>query len=298
MKVLSSELLKYRRTFMGKLIVFFPLFFAVYALVLSILMQNPLAEAQGNTAISWRTLLASVFNWWSFLFLPLGYALFAALVASQEKKAGNYQALLSRNVSPAALWVSKILGMAVYALLSSCVLILVVTMTGSIGAEGGAARRENIGGKFGLLAGFSSPDSTSALGGNQGRDFPQHGNGVRRDDTWGCCSAGYGLDHLPMELGDKTDVPGYWRTSKWNDAVRQRSVAFMHCHPSWYCGIFGCTGGIYALYHCLFYKKGAVSMKVLLSEWLRTKRTAIRWFIFGLPVFLAGCTVVYLKHAI
>ena len=82
MKVLSSELLKYRRTFMGKLIVFFPLFFAVYALVLSILMQNPLAEAQGNTAISWRTLLASVFNWWSFLFLPLGYALFAALVAS------------------------------------------------------------------------------------------------------------------------------------------------------------------------------------------------------------------------
>ena len=136
MKVLSSELLKYRRTFMGKLIVFFPLFFAVYALVLSILMQNPLAEAQGNTAISWRTLLASVFNWWSFLFLPLGYALFAALVASQEKKAGNYQALLSRNVSPAALWVSKILGMAVYALLSSCVLILVVTMTGSIGAEG------------------------------------------------------------------------------------------------------------------------------------------------------------------
>ena len=86
---------------------------------------------------------------------------------------------------------------------------------------GGAARRENIGGKFGLLAGFSSPDSTSALGGNQGRDFPQHGNGVRRDDTWGCCSAGYGLDHLPVELGDKTDVPGYWRTSKWNDAVRQ-----------------------------------------------------------------------------
>lgn len=109
MEGLFSELLKYKRTFMGKLIVFFPLFFAVYALVLSILMQNPLAEAHGNTAISYGTLLASVFNWWSFLFLPLGYALFAALAASQEKKAGNYQALLSRNVSPAVLWVSKIL---------------------------------------------------------------------------------------------------------------------------------------------------------------------------------------------
>ena len=129
--------------------------------------------------------------------------------------------MLSRNVSPAVLWVSKILGMAVYTLLSSCVLILVVSMTGLIGAEGGVACRENIGGKPGLLAGFPSPDSASTLGGNQGRDFPQHGNGVRRDDTWGCCSAGYGLDHLPVELGDKTDVPGYWRTSKWNDAVRQ-----------------------------------------------------------------------------
>ncbi len=137
MEGLFSELLKYKRTFMGKLIVFFPLFFAVYALVLSILMQNPLAEAHGNTAISYGTLLASVFNWWSFLFLPLGYALFAALAASQEKKAENYQALFSRNVSPAVLWISKILGMAVYTLLSSCVLILVVSMTGLIGAEGG-----------------------------------------------------------------------------------------------------------------------------------------------------------------
>ena len=66
MEGLFSELLKYKRTFMGKLIVFFPLFFAVYALVLSILMQNPLAEAHGNTAISYGTFLASVFNWWSF----------------------------------------------------------------------------------------------------------------------------------------------------------------------------------------------------------------------------------------
>ena len=41
-------------------------------------------------------------------------------------------------------------------------------------------------------------------------------------------------------------------------------------------------------------QKGSGEYEVLLSEWLRTKRTAIRWFIFGLPVFLAGCTVVYL----
>lgn len=208
MEGLFSELLKYKRTFMGKLIVFFPLFFAVYALVLSILMQNPLAEAHGNTAISYGTFLASVFNWWSFLFLPLGYALFAALAASQEKKAGNYQALLSRNVSPAVLWVSKILGMAVYTLLSSCVLILVVSMTGLIGAEGVLPAGKILAGS--LVCWLVSLPL-----------IPLQLWAVRRDDTWGCCSAGYGLDHLPVELGDKTDVPGYWRTSKWNDAVRQ-----------------------------------------------------------------------------
>ena len=33
MSGLKSELLKYKRTFMGKLIIFIPVFFAVYALV-------------------------------------------------------------------------------------------------------------------------------------------------------------------------------------------------------------------------------------------------------------------------
>lgn len=35
-------------------------------------------------------------------------------------------------------------------------------------------------------------------------------------------------------------------------------------------------------------------MNILLSEWLRTKRTAMRWITFGLPVLIAVCTVVYL----
>lgn len=40
---MQSELLKYRRTFMGKLIVFIPIFFAVYALVVqATMMNNPL----------------------------------------------------------------------------------------------------------------------------------------------------------------------------------------------------------------------------------------------------------------
>ncbi|MCM0736383.1 hypothetical protein NMF83_14525 [Clostridioides difficile] len=84
MNALQSELLKYKRTFMGKLIVFFPVSFAAYAFIMqSTLMQNPLSQ---TTSWAWQNLLALIFNWWSFLFLPIGFALFATLVAFQEKK--------------------------------------------------------------------------------------------------------------------------------------------------------------------------------------------------------------------
>lgn len=136
MNGLSSELLKYKRTVMGKLIILMPLFFAAYSLVVSAVMQNPLAVANGNTSASWTSILTLVFNWWSFVFLPLGYALFAALVAAQEKKAGNYRALRCHDVPPAMLWAHKIAGMAIYSLLSTVVLILVVSAVGLITASG------------------------------------------------------------------------------------------------------------------------------------------------------------------
>lgn len=132
MNGLSSELLKYKRTFMGKLIVFIPLFFAVYSLILSIMMPYPQTGANGNTRIGWTYILVLIFNWWPFLFLPLGYALFAALVAAQEKKAGNYRALRSRDVSPAMLWIDKIAGMAIYGLMSTAVLVIVTSAAGLI----------------------------------------------------------------------------------------------------------------------------------------------------------------------
>lgn len=136
MKGLSSELLKYKRTFIGKLIVFIPLFFAAYSLVVSAMMQHPLAEANGNTSITWTNILALIFNWWPFLFLPLGYALFAVLIAMQEKKAGNYRALRSHDVSPAMLWIDKIAGMAIYGLLSTVVLGVVTSAVGLIAVSG------------------------------------------------------------------------------------------------------------------------------------------------------------------
>lgn len=135
MKGLSSELLKYKRTFMRKLIVFIPLFFTVYSLFISIMMKHPLAEANGNTSLDWTSILALIFNWWPFLFLPLGYALFAVLVTAQEKKAGNYRALRSHDVSPAKLWIDKIAGMAIYGLLATVVLVIVTSAVGLITAS-------------------------------------------------------------------------------------------------------------------------------------------------------------------
>ncbi|GMK94446.1 TPA: lantibiotic immunity ABC transporter MutE/EpiE family permease subunit [Clostridioides difficile] len=130
MNALQSELLKYKRTFMGKLIVFFPVSFAAYAFIMqSTLMQNPLSQIN---SWAWESLLALIFNWWSMMFLSIGFALFATLVASQEKKAGNYRALRTHNVSPMTIWINKIIAMAVYSFISTLVLIVVTIMTGLI----------------------------------------------------------------------------------------------------------------------------------------------------------------------
>ncbi|NMS90204.1 lantibiotic immunity ABC transporter MutE/EpiE family permease subunit [Clostridioides difficile] len=130
MNALQSELLKYKRTFMGKLIVFFPVCFAAYALIMQgTLMQNPLSQSD---SWEWQSLLALIFNWWSFMFLSIGFALFATLVAAQEKKAGNYRALCTRNVSPMMLWINKVMAMAVHSFISTLVLIVVTIITGLI----------------------------------------------------------------------------------------------------------------------------------------------------------------------
>lgn len=143
MKGLKSELLKYRRTFTGKLIVFMPIFFGIYVCVVQVLMQNPLAEANNNTTMGWETLLALVFNWWPVVFLPLGFALFAALIAAQEKKAGNYRSLRAHDVSPIMLWVDKIVGMGIYSFFSTAVLTIVTVLTG-IFTVGGSVPLEKI----------------------------------------------------------------------------------------------------------------------------------------------------------
>ncbi|MCC0632546.1 lantibiotic immunity ABC transporter MutE/EpiE family permease subunit [Clostridioides sp. ZZV15-6388] len=146
MNGLKSELLKYKRTFMGKLIVFIPIFFALYSgITQSTIMKNPLSQ---SSSWSWDTLLALVFNTWPLVFLPLGMGLFATLVAGQERKAGNYRTLRAYNVSPMALWINKVMAMAVYTLLSTLVLIVATIISGLFLSEGAIPFGKIIAGGF------------------------------------------------------------------------------------------------------------------------------------------------------
>ena len=114
MQVLRAELLKYRRTFMVKLVVCIPLFFAVSSLVTTYLLPM---------AYNWNGILVLSFNWWPVTFLPLGYGLFAGMVAGQERKAGAYRALKAEEGAPQRIWLGKIGGMMVVSALSSLVLV-------------------------------------------------------------------------------------------------------------------------------------------------------------------------------
>lgn len=129
MKIIRSELLKYRRTFTRKLMVLAPLFFGLYALPQKLLMPPDFLRP-------WQLLIDMIYNWWPVLFIPLGIALFAALMASQEKKAGNYRSLRAHHISPSRLWVGKITVMAVHSLLTTVILMTVIVISGFITAGG------------------------------------------------------------------------------------------------------------------------------------------------------------------
>ena len=80
----------------------------------------------------WDHVITMVFNIWTVAFLPLGMALFAFLTDSQERKAGNYRALRAHNVSPARIWIDKIIVMAIHTFLSTVVLMAAAIISGLI----------------------------------------------------------------------------------------------------------------------------------------------------------------------
>lgn len=135
MGYLKSEWLKYHRTLLQKLMVITPLFFVLQAVPQKLFMP---ADYFRN----WDLVMALVYNWWTVILLPLGIALFAVLVADQEKKAGHYKSLLSLNVSPRNIWYAKIAVLAGYLLLSTIVLNIAIILAGLITAKGAIPLKE------------------------------------------------------------------------------------------------------------------------------------------------------------
>lgn len=127
--IIQAEYLKFRRTFTRRLAVLAPTFFILFALPQKFLMPPDYLRP-------WQLLLDLVYNWWPVLFIPVGMALLAAMTETQEKKAGNYRSLRAHNIAPAAIWIGKIIVMALHTLMATMVLIAAIVISGLITARG------------------------------------------------------------------------------------------------------------------------------------------------------------------
>ncbi|WP_422448118.1 lantibiotic immunity ABC transporter MutE/EpiE family permease subunit [Thermoanaerobacterium sp. DL9XJH110] len=127
--IIQSEYLKYKKTFARRLIIFGPLFFILLALLQKLFIPEDFIK-------TWQLLLGQVYNWWSVLFIPMGTALFAALVQVQEERAGNYRNLHTRDISLPGLWAARVLVMAAHTGLATLVLIASTVISGLITADG------------------------------------------------------------------------------------------------------------------------------------------------------------------
>ncbi len=127
--IIQSELLKQKRTFARKLVIFAPLFFIVTALPQKLFMPEDIARP-------WQLLVGMVYNWWPVIFIPLGIALLTALGTLQERKAGNYRCLLANSISPVYIWIGKVIVMAIHTLLATLFLMIALVISGFISAGG------------------------------------------------------------------------------------------------------------------------------------------------------------------
>lgn len=114
LKAARSEVLKYRRTLVRRILVVGPALVGVlYALAQISLGTRPL---------SWPLLLAVVFTWWTTVWVPLGSALLPALASRMERGAGSWIALRSRPVQPWMMYASKLAVVELWNLLAAVVM--------------------------------------------------------------------------------------------------------------------------------------------------------------------------------
>lgn len=166
-----------------------------------------------SSSWKWESLLALIFNWWPFVFLPLGYALFAALAAAQEKNpvitvlcVPAISILWHSGSIRSQLWLS----LACFPLLSSWLRL----SRRPAYKCGSPALREDFYSRHGLLALFPHTDSHPAMGCCVEGIISQYGNRIPGYDHRSPGSANVFLDGSSLELGHKNDVSPDRCTSK------------------------------------------------------------------------------------
>ena len=204
--VIQSEYLKYKRTFTRKLILCAPLFILILALLVKIVAPDQNGD--------WSFLLTVIYNWWPVIFIPIGMALFAALIHIQEKKAGNLVNLRIHNVSPCRVWFANrrhghpfLLGNACLDSLHAC-----------FGAAHSSRQQRSVEPTHyrgtADLAGFASAYSFAANGCVLEGLIFQHGLGHYRIFLGRIRCSRRKLDVCSMELAIPPDGANRWRTSQ------------------------------------------------------------------------------------
>lgn len=112
---LKSENLKYKGTFSRKFIIIAPCFFILF----SFFMQSNLQDDE-------KLYMQMVYNWWPVFYMTMGLALICALSISKDNKSRGYETLCSYDIDMSKFWLSKILIVVFYMLISTLALIMVV----------------------------------------------------------------------------------------------------------------------------------------------------------------------------
>lgn len=121
-RFIMSEKLKYKRTFIKKMMFLSPILFMMVVFLMSFYLPKTYITKS-------NFILMCSFNWWT-LFLPLTLALFVSLIGAQEKKVANYKNLICHGIKPSSIWISKIMIVSYYTLMVTLELGVIVILTG------------------------------------------------------------------------------------------------------------------------------------------------------------------------
>ncbi|WP_018659289.1 lantibiotic immunity ABC transporter MutE/EpiE family permease subunit [Allofustis seminis] len=97
-----AECIKYKHTFLNKLLMIAPLVAVVQALILMPLYFT-----------------VNAYNWWYVVSLPAMFALISAMMHRKEERKLNYRAIFSLDVNLKKIWIAKILTALVYVSITS-----------------------------------------------------------------------------------------------------------------------------------------------------------------------------------